>query len=78
LNANGNPNGPMMHNGGFVTLQNLIGHYGNINIALRNTNLDPRLVPRGIGQQLNFQPGEVDALIAFIKNTYWNYCLFRS
>mgnify|MGYP006188031515 FL=1 len=67
VNANGIPNGPMMHTGGLVTLQNVIGHYGNITIATRNTNLDPRLAPNGFGQQLNFQPGEVNALIAFIK-----------
>jgi cytochrome c peroxidase len=67
LNANGTPNGPMMHTGGFATLQNVIGHYGTISIAPRNTNLDPRLAPNGFGQQLNFQPGEVNALIAFIK-----------
>lgn len=67
LNANGNPNGPMMHTGGFISLQNVIGHYGTITIAPRNTNLDPRLAPNGFGQQLNFQPGEVNALIAFIK-----------
>jgi cytochrome c peroxidase len=67
LNTNGTPNGPMMHTGGFATLQNVIGHYGTITIAPRNTNLDPRLTPNGFGQQLNFQPGEVNALIAFIK-----------
>ncbi len=67
VNINGIPNGPMMHTGSFATLQNVIGHYGNITIAPRNTNLDPRLTPGGIGQQLNFQPGEVNALIAFIK-----------
>jgi cytochrome c peroxidase len=67
VNANGTPNGPMMHTGSFATLQNVIGHYGTITIAPRNTNLDPRLTPNGFGQQLNFQPGEVNALIAFIK-----------
>lgn len=67
VNANGIPNGPMMHTGGLETLQNVIGHYGSINLAARNTNLDPRLAPNGFGQQLNFQPGEVNALIAFIK-----------
>lgn len=67
LNSNGTPNGPMMHTGNLATLQNVIGHYGTITIAPRNTNLDPRLTPNGFGQQLNFQPGEVNALIAFIK-----------
>ena len=56
-----------MHTANLATLQNAIGHYGTITIAPRNTNLDPRLTPNGFGQQLNFQPGEVNALIAFIK-----------
>jgi cytochrome c peroxidase len=67
LNASGNPNGPMMHTGSFATLQNVIEHYGNITIATGNRNLDQKLVINGVGQQLNFKPGEVDALIAFIK-----------
>jgi len=67
LNANGNPNGPMMHTGVFNDMQTLIGHYGTIRTAVANTNIDPRLTPGGNGQQLNFQPGEVNALIAFIK-----------
>jgi cytochrome c peroxidase len=72
VNNNGIPNGPMMHTGGLVTLQNVIGHYGSINLSARNTNLDPRLAPNGFGQQLNFQPGEVNALIAFIKTLTGN------
>jgi cytochrome c peroxidase len=67
LNPNGTPNGPMMHTGGFATLQSVIGHYGTITIAPRNTNLDPRLTPGGNGQQLNITATEVNALIAFIK-----------
>jgi cytochrome c peroxidase len=67
LNANGVPNGPMMHTGGFTTLQNVIGHYSTITIAPRNTNLDPRLVPNGFGQQLNITAAEVNAVTAFIK-----------
>ncbi len=72
LNSNGNPNGPMMHTGNFTTLQNVIGHYGNITIAPGNNNLDPRLRPNGFGQQLNIQEGEVNALIAFIKTLTGN------
>jgi cytochrome c peroxidase len=67
LNSNGSPNGPMMHTGSFATLQNVIGHYGTITIAPRNTNLDPRLTPNGFGQQLNITATEVNALTAFIK-----------
>lgn len=67
LNSNGIPNGPMMHTGSFATLQNVIGHYGNINLAPGNSNLDPRLRPNGFGQQLNITATEVSALTAFIK-----------
>ncbi|MFV5690027.1 hypothetical protein ACM55M_15530 [Flavobacterium sp. ZT3R25] len=67
VKLNGEPNGPMMHNGNLITLQNVIGHYGNINLALGNTNLDPRLRPNGFGQQLNLSAAEVNALIAFLK-----------
>ncbi|MGL2985965.1 cytochrome-c peroxidase [Flavobacterium sp. RSSA_27] len=67
LNQKGEPNGPMMHTGNLATLQNVIGHYGTINIAPGNSNLDPRLRPNGFGQQLHLTATEVNALIAFIK-----------
>ena len=67
LNQKGEPNGPMMHTGNLATLQNVIGHYGTINIAPGNTNLDPRLRPNGFGQQLHLTATEVNALTAFIK-----------
>lgn len=67
LKPDGTPNGPMMHTGIFTSLQTVIGHYGNINIAPGNTNLDPRLMPNGFGQQLNVTAAEVNATIAFIK-----------
>lgn len=67
LNQKGEPNGPMMHTGNLATLQNVIGHYGTINIAQGNTNLDPRLRPNGFGQQLHLTATEVNALTAFIK-----------
>lgn len=66
-NSSGIENGRFMHTGGFTTLQQVIGHYANINIAAGNTNLDPRLTPNGIGQKLNLTAQETDALIAFLK-----------
>lgn len=64
---NGNPNGPMMHTGNLTTLQQIVGHYGTINIAPGNTNLDVKLRPNGIGQKLNLNATEVNAVIAFLK-----------
>ena len=57
----------MMHTGGINTLQTAIGHYGTINIAAGNNNLDPRLMPGGIGQQLNLTATEVNAVISFLR-----------
>ncbi len=67
VQVNGNLNGPMMHTGVITTLQAAIGHYGTINIAPGNTNLDPRLRPNGFGQQLHLTAPEVNAVIAFLK-----------
>ncbi len=65
--TNGTLNSPLMHTGVFTDLQTLIGHYGNITIAPGNTNLDPKLRPGGVGQQLNVTAPEVNAVMAFLK-----------
>jgi cytochrome c peroxidase len=67
VRTDGTTNGPMMHTGVITTLQAAIGHYGTINIAPGNNNLDPRLTPGGIGQQLNLTATEVNAVIAFLR-----------
>jgi cytochrome c peroxidase len=67
LKPDGTPNGPMMHTGVITTLQAAIGHYGTINIAPGNTNLDAKLRPNGFGQQLHLTAPEVNALMAFLK-----------
>lgn len=67
VRVDGTVNGPMMHTGVITNLQAAIGHYGTINIALGNTNLDPRLTPGGNGQQLNLTATEVNAVIAFLR-----------
>lgn len=72
VNKEGIPNGPMMHTGIIKTLQAAIGHYGQINIAPGNTRLDPRLTPNGIGQNLNLNQSQVDAVIAFLKTLTGN------
>jgi cytochrome c peroxidase len=66
LRTNGSPNGPMMHTGVIKDLQAAIGHYGAINVAPGNNNLDPRLRPNGFGQRLNLTAPEVNAVIAFL------------
>lgn len=68
----GTPNGPMMHTGVITSLQAAIGHYGTINLAPGNTNLDPRLRPNGFGQQLHLTAPEVNAMIAFLKTLSGN------
>lgn len=67
VKVDGTLNGQMMHTGVITSLQAAIGHYGTINIAPGNTNLDPRLRPGGNGQQLNLTAAEVNAVIAFLK-----------
>ena len=81
VKTDGTVNGQMMHTGVITDLQAAIGHYGTINIAPGNTNLDPRLTPGGIGQQLNLTAAEVNSVIAFLRtlsgtdvytNTKWS------
>ena len=67
VKTNGTTNGGMMHTGAIPSLQAAIGHYGTINIAAGNTNLDPRLTPGGNGQRLNLTATEVNAVIAFLR-----------
>jgi cytochrome c peroxidase len=67
VKTNGSLNGNMMHTAVITSLQTVIGHYGTINIAPGNTNLDPRLQPNGFGQQLHLTASEVNAVIAFLK-----------
>jgi cytochrome c peroxidase len=67
VKVDGTTNGPMMHTGVITSLQAAIGHYGTINIAPGNNNLDPRLRPNGFGQQLHLTATEVNAVVAFIR-----------
>jgi cytochrome c peroxidase len=72
VKPDGTTNGPMMHTGVITTLQAAIGHYGTINLAPGNTNLDPRLRPNGFGQQLHLNAQEVNAVIAFLRTLSGN------
>jgi cytochrome c peroxidase len=67
VKTDGTLNGPLMHTGVIKSLQAAIGHYGKINTAPGNNNLDPRLRPNGFGQQLNLQSQEVNAVIVFLQ-----------
>jgi cytochrome c peroxidase len=66
--TNGTIATPLMHTGVIKTIQAAIGHYGNLTAAAaNNTNLDNRLKPNNIGQQLNLNAQEVNAVEAFLK-----------
>lgn len=68
FNAEGELNGPLMHDGSFTTLEEVIAHYNDIDIDPRNDNLDNRLRENGNrGEQLNLDTEEVAAIVAFIK-----------
>lgn len=64
----GKVNGPMMHTGANKTLRSVINHYNTINFNQnQNPNLDPRLAPNRIGQNLNLTETEINAVIAFLQ-----------
>jgi cytochrome c peroxidase len=67
VQTDGTSNGPLMHTAVIRDLQTAIGHYGAINRAPGNNNLDPRLTPNGVGQRLNLNAQEVNATIAFLR-----------
>jgi cytochrome c peroxidase len=52
FNPSGSLNGPLMHNGAFTTIEQVIEHYNAIPQNPANTNLDPRLNGPGGNLQL--------------------------
>ena len=66
-NSTGAINTPMMHTGVLRSLRAVINHYNTINLNPRNTNLDPRLRPGGVGQNLNVNEAEIAAVVAFMQ-----------
>lgn len=65
FNSNGDLNTPLMHNGNFTNIQQVINHYNLVPQNPNNSNLDPRL--QGPGGNLGLTQTEQDALIAFLK-----------
>jgi cytochrome c peroxidase len=65
-------NTPMMHDGSIKSLRNVILHYNTIVIRPGNNNLDPRLAPGGVGQQLQLTDQEIDALVVFLQTLSGN------
>jgi cytochrome c peroxidase len=65
INPDGNPNGPMMHNGNFLVLPAVVNHYNLVPQNPNNTNLDPRLA--GPGGNLQLTAAEMNNLILFLR-----------
>ncbi len=74
FNPSGALNGPLMHDGSFATLLDVINHYNVIVVdTVINPNLDPRFIrPNGTGQRLNLTETEKEALVAFLKTLTGN------
>ncbi len=71
--ADGTVNSPMMHTGRMPTLRSVIAHYNLIvHNPAQNPNIDPRLTPGGVGQNLNLTNTETDALVAFLQTLAGN------
>jgi len=68
VNSEGVLNDPLMHDGSFTSLLDVVNHYNNIPNNPANTNLDTRLMDNnGDPQQLNLTEAQKLALIAFLK-----------
>ena len=70
FNPAGDLNGPLMHNGEFTTIEQVIEHYNLVPQNVLNTNLDPRL--GGPGGNLGLTTQEKAALAAFLKTLSGN------
>lgn len=67
FNSLGELNGPLMHNGEFETMEEVIAHYNDIEIDPDNNNLDNRLREGQDGEELNLDQNDVERLVAFLK-----------
>jgi cytochrome c peroxidase len=70
FNPGGVLNGPLMHNGNFNTIDQVIDHYNLVPQNPANTNLDIRL--SGPGGNLQLSQAQKNALIAFLKTLSGN------
>lgn len=67
VNPDGTLNGPLMHDGSFGSLLEVVNHYNDIPDIPENTMLDPRLIgPNNEPQELNLTEEQKQALVAFI------------
>jgi cytochrome c peroxidase len=68
VDPNGNLNSPLMHDGSFTSLLDVINHYNHIPDNPANTNLDGRLTDlNGEPQQLHLTEDEKQELVAFLE-----------
>ena len=67
LNAAGVANTPFMHTAASATIRQVLNHYNSIAANPRNTNLDARLKPNNIGQNLQMTPDEINSMVAFLR-----------
>ncbi len=73
VNPQGILNGPLMHNGNFVSLMSVIDHYNAVPIVSGNTSLDPRLIgPNQQPQNLQLTQNQKGALVAFLRTLTGN------
>ena len=76
FDASGNLNGPLMHDGSFASMEEVVAHYNSIEVDPNNDNLDRRLAggrgDNNNGQNLNLSDQEVNAIVAFIKTLSGN------
>lgn len=67
FNPEGSLNGPLMHDGSLLTVDDVIDHYNSIPEIPGNNNLDNRLRPDGQVQRLQITAEERIDLIAFLR-----------
>ncbi|MDW3193250.1 MAG: cytochrome c peroxidase [Cytophagales bacterium] len=66
FNPGGTLNGPMMHDGGFATFEEVLNHYSTVGPTPENNNLDDRLEGRRGGNR-NLDNQDITAIIAFVQ-----------